>query len=204
MKPPSKLENLSGSLPTTVSATALASVLGGPVAALLPVLTSTLANSRHKQRVEAAIAEIDSKLSSIQTITESLTDAQYKLISEVVITILHTPDDEKVEYLKKVVFEAPLVDALNMHDSTVISRALNNISVGELAFLIECYGKHILFTEHSYEGFYNIDKESRDGEMAMGLIGLGLLSRSPAEGTAGDIGAYHFTSLANKLVKLLT
>jgi len=203
MKLPSNIEKSSGNLATTASATALAAMLGGPVAALLPVLTSTLANERHKKRVESAINEIERRLSKIECFEESLTDAQYKLINELVIAILNTPDDEKINYLKAAVFETPLSDALNMHDATVLSRAINSISIGELTFLLECHGTHIVFTSHKHEGFYNIDKFSLDGERALGLISLGLLSRSPAEGTASDIGAYHFTPLADKLVQLI-
>ena len=203
MKTPSKIESISGSLPASAGTTALAALFGGPVAALLPVLISTLANGRHKARVEAAIIEIESHLSKIKNFEESLTDAQYKLINEIVISIINTPDDKKVSYLKTAIYETPLQEALSMHDSTVISRVLNGISIGELIFLLECHGKNIIFGSGKNEGCYNVDKFSADGEKAIGLVSLGLLSRSAADGTASDIGAYHFTTLADKLVKLI-
>ena len=203
MESPSNIEKVAGSLTATASTTVLAAMLGGPVAALLPVLTSTLANDRHRKRVESAIDEIERRLSKIECFEKSLTDAQYKLINELIISIFNTPDDEKIEYLKTAVFETPLSAALDMHDATVLSRAINSISIGELTFLLECHGTHIVFTSNKHEGFYNVDKFSIDGERALGLISLGLLSRSPAEGTASDIGAYEFTPLSNKLVKLI-
>jgi hypothetical protein len=183
--------------------TAIAACLGGPVAALLPVLTNTLANERQRKRVEDALLEIEERLSVIEDIRESLSDAQYKLINELVISILSTADDAKIKHLKCAVFNAPLQDALNMHDATVISRVLNGISIGELTFLLECHKKKIIFHKNSMEGFYNINRFSDDGERATGLVNLGLLTRSGAEGTASDVGAYHFTPLADKLVQLI-
>lgn len=204
MKQASGLEKISGSLPVNTSVTALAAVLGGPVAALIPVLTSTLASGRHKARVEAAISEIDSRLSSIEKFHESLTDPQYQLINNIVVTILNTPNDEKIKYLKEAVYNIPLLETLDMHQATVIGRALDNISVSELIFLIECHGQKILFNDHKRDSFYNIDKFTQDGECANGLISIGLLSRSDAEGLMSDIGAYHFTPLAKKVLDMVS
>jgi hypothetical protein len=204
MKPASSLEKFTSNLPVTTGTTALAAVLGGPVAALIPVLTSTLANGRHKRRVEAAISEIDSRLSAIENFNDSLTDPQFNLINNIVVTILNTPDDQKIKHLKEAVYNTPLLEALNMHNATVLARALDSISNSELTFLIECNGQKIVFNDHQTDGFYNIDRDSHDGECANGLISLGLLVRSPAEGTMSDIGAYHFTELANKVLKVVS
>lgn len=203
LQPPSNLEKTTGNLLVTASTTFIAAVSGTAVGALLPVLTSTLASNRHSKRIEATIIDINNRLSKIENIDKSLTDAQYKLISELVLTILNTPDEEKISHLKHAVYETPLVDALTMHEATILSRALNAISIGELKLLVECHGSGIIFNSFHQEGFYNIDKFSYDGECAVGLISLGLLARSPAEGRASDIGAYNFTPLADNLVKLL-
>jgi hypothetical protein len=204
MKSPSLVEKTSGSLTVTAGATALAAVIGGPVAALLPVLTSTLANGRHQKRVELVLSDINDRLLKIERFEDNITDAQFKFISEVVISILNTPDDSKVSYLKDAVFNASLNVSLSMHHATVISRVLNSMSVSELAFLIQCHGNNLLFGKHTHDGFYNIDKFSHDGECALGLISLGLVARSSAEGDMSDIGAYHFTPLAGKVVELFT
>ncbi|MBA6303131.1 hypothetical protein [Colwellia sp. MB02u-14] len=204
MKQASGLEKISGSLPVNAGVTALAAVLAGPVAALIPVLTSTLASGRHKVRVEAAISEIDSRLSSIEKFNESLTDSQYQLINNIVVTILNTPNDEKIKYLKDAIYNTPLLETLDMHHATVLGRAFDNISVSELIFLIECHGQKILFNDHKTDGFYNIDKFTQDGECANGLISLGLLARSDAEGLMSDIGAYHFTPLAEKVLDMVS
>jgi hypothetical protein len=101
---------------------------------------------------------------------------------------------EKVSYLKTAVYETPLQHALNKHDSIVISRVLREISISELTFLLQCNG--------NLEGFSNIDKFSSDEERTIGLMNLGLLSRSAAEEKGRDVVAYYFTPLADRLVKL--
>ncbi len=90
-----------------------------------------------------------------------------------------------------------------MHDATVLSRILSQVSIGELTFLLECHGKKIIFNKNLVEGFYNVDRFSADGERATGLVSLGLLARSSAEGTVSDVGSYHFTPLSDKLVGLI-
>ena len=110
--------------------------------------------------------------------------------------------DDKVHYLKTAVYKTPLQHALNMHDSMVISRILNQISIGELTFLLESHDPKNILDSSKLEGSYNIDKFSSDGERTMGLMNLGLLSRSAAERTSSDVGAYHFTPLADRLVRL--
>lgn len=203
MKLPSKLEKVTGSLPVSAGTTALAACMGGPVAALLPLLTYTLANERQKKRVKAALLEIEDRLDKVEDLRASLSDAQYKLINEVVTSILSTTDDTKLTFLKNAVFNASVQDALAMHDATVLSRALDQISIGELAFLKECYPKRIVFHSKPVDDFYNVDRFSPDGERATGLASLGLLARGGAEGLVDDTGAYHFTSLANRLLGLI-
>ncbi len=101
---------------------------------------------------------------------------------------------EKVCYLKRAVYETPLQHALNKHDSVVISRVLHEISIEDLSFLLECTGNLVSFS--------SIDRFA-DAERTIGLMNLGLLSRSAAEGTARSVAGYHFTTLADRLVKLL-
>ena len=112
-------------------------------------------------------------------------------------TVSHDLDDlvEKVSYLKTAVYATPLQHALNKHDSVAISRVLHEISIGELAFLLACSG--------NLESLSNSDTFSSDEEQTIGLMNLGLLSRRTTKGTGKDAVAYNFTSLADRLVKLL-
>jgi len=59
MKPPSKLEKSAGSLTVQAALTAVAAAAGTPLAALLPVLATTLAAGRQKQRVVATLTEMN-------------------------------------------------------------------------------------------------------------------------------------------------
>ena len=48
---PSNLEKISGNLLSEIGMTVLATYFGTPLAALLPVLSNSLASGRHKKRV---------------------------------------------------------------------------------------------------------------------------------------------------------
>ncbi len=84
----------------------------------------------------------------------------------------------------------------------VISRVLDEISIGELTFLLERHGPGNIFDSSKLEGFNNADMFSSNGDRTIGLMNLGLLSRSAAGGNSSDAAAYHFTPLADRLVKL--
>jgi len=198
------LEKVAGSLPVTGATAIVSAVVGSPIAALLPILTSTLANGRHKKRVEAALNSIQDELASLGESLNELSDAQFKFINESVITILNSPDDNKIEYLKQGIRKSSAHDRLNLHEASLVSRALRDITVEELSFLIECQGSKIVFHENPTEGCINISKLTYDGERATGLVSLGLLTKEQGEGTWGDDGAYVFTPIALKLLETVS
>lgn len=203
MNEKSSLEKVTESTITQSSVTALAAILGGPVAALLPLLTSTLAHGRHKARVEAALIELESKLFKLGDKIETISDAQYKFINECVITMSHSPDDDKVQFLLDAAVNSSAHDRLNLHEAGLISRILRDITVEELSLLIECNGSKLIFNDTQLDGCINIDRSSIDYEKATGLIGLGLLSKGQAEGTWDDHGEYIYTNIAKKIIELL-
>ena len=82
LKPPSSLENVASN-PITQSVFAMIATTG-PLAALLPVLATTLAATRHTQRVEKALSSITETLSKQGKDIESISEGQYKLINEIV------------------------------------------------------------------------------------------------------------------------
>ena len=114
----------------------------------------------------------------------------------------HGDLDEKVCYLKTAVYKTPLQYALNKHDSMVISRVLDEITIDELSFLLERHGPENIVDSSKSEGFNNADMFTSNGERTIGLMNLGLLSRSPSGGNRSDVAAFHFTPLADRLVKL--
>lgn len=198
------LEKVTGSLPAAGAAAIVSAVVGSPIAALLPVLISTLANGRHKKRVEAALSSVQEELTSLGASLIDLSDAQFKFINESVINILHSPDDNKIEYLKQGIRQSAAHDRLNLHEASLISRALRDITVEELSFLIECQGSKMVFHQNPVEGCINVSKLTYDGERATGLVSLGLLTKEQGEGTYDDDGAYVFTSIALKLLETIS
>ena len=110
--------------------------------------------------------------------------------------------DDKVHYLKTAVYKTPLQYALNKHDSVVISRVLDEISIGELTFLLERHASKNIFDSSKLKSIKNADMSSSNRDRTIGLMNLGLLSRSAAGGNSSDVAAFHFTPLADRLVKL--
>ncbi len=203
MKKESLLEKTTGSLATSTGSALIAAVTGTPVAALLPVLTATLANGRHKARVEEALSDLNDKLTAHGEEISKISDAQYKFINESIVTILHSPDDKKIEYLKNGIVNFDSTSRMNLHNAGLISRVLRDITIEEIAFLIKYKDMKIGFHEQSDNGCINFDKRSKDGELATGLIGLGLLTKETAEGLWDDDGAHVFTSLALKVLDVI-
>jgi len=204
MSEETKLEKIAGSLPVAGATAIVSAAVGSPIAALLPVLTGALANGRHKKRVEAALDSIQEELSALGEGLNNLSDAQFKFVNESVISILHSPDDQKVEYLKKGIRNSSAHDRLTLHEASLVSRALRDITVEELSFLIECKGSKVVFHENPTEGCINVSKLTYDGERATGLISLGLLTKEQGEGTWDDDGAYVFTPIALKLLETVS
>lgn len=83
MKEKSKIESVSGSLPTTLATTGIG-VLSGGIASFLPLLTGTLAHGRHVKMIEAAIKDIEESINKQELKINELTDAQYKIIGDAI------------------------------------------------------------------------------------------------------------------------
>ena len=134
---PGKVEKVIGHPGTNVVATLVAASSSFVGAALLPLLTGTLAFSRFRKRVESAIEYLDVQLSSMQNQVNDMSDTQFQFLNEAVATILHTTDEEKFEYLTTAAVRAIGSEDLEEHETTVLSRALRDISVVEIRFLLQ-------------------------------------------------------------------
>jgi hypothetical protein len=110
--------------------------------------------------------------------------------------------DDKVHYLKTAVYITPLQYALNKHDSMVLSRVLDEITIDELSFLLERHGPGNFVDSCKSEGFNDADMFTSNGERTIGLMNLGLLSRRATGGKSNNAAAFHFTPLADRLVNL--
>jgi len=200
---PSLLEKVSGSLPTRVSVTALATIVGTPLAALLPVLSQTLASERHKVRVERALKDINQILTRQEDKLKELSDSQYKIVNEIILTILQTTEQEKIEYLKAAIKNTFKQDKHTISMATLISRILRDITLDEIMFLLrnsEC--SRIIFSGQPMNDHeLSIDVNSKEGAIVSGLISLGLMV--PGAATFDDIGRYQYSPLVRDIIDII-
>jgi len=204
LEKPSLLETISGSLPVVSTATVLATYVGTPLAALLPVLSQSLASERHKKRVEKALEEIELVLSQQEEKLKELSDSQYKLINEVILTILQTTEQEKIEFLKATIRKALNQEQVSTSTVTQISRVLRDITVDELIFLMKySHFSRIIFSGQPMNDLeLLVDVHSKEGVIVSGLISLGLMV--PGAATFDDVGRYQFSDLVRSVVEIIS
>lgn len=199
--------------PAALTLTAVAAYSGGWLAALLPVLSNTLAQGRARERVTAALRELNDRLECMAERVQELSDAQYTAMGRVLSTLLETTDEEKLRLLKAAVLNIAASDFLSGFEAQVISRIIRDISAAEVRFLAEhrviswiSFGK----SEEAgpFQTFENppplfIDKMSLAGSVVIALINLGLIVRATSEGLMSDVGAYVYSPLVEKLLRVL-
>jgi hypothetical protein len=205
LKPPTALESVSGNVVTEGVLTIVGALSGGPVGALLPVLSSTLAASRQRQRIEQALAEIDATLSEHRNLLEGLSDAQYKLLNETILALLHTTDPAKITYLRNAVRNSLSSPDVAPHDAVALSRIVRDISAEEALFLTHNfrYSRVQLWPLEpgdDSETILAVSPESKQVTVVSGLASLGLLVvTGPA---MADTDRYAFSPLVAKLLAL--
>lgn len=201
---PTKLENIAGSIPSEAALTLVGVLSGNPLAALLPVLSNSLASGRQKKRVEAALADINSVLTIHANTLRNINDAQYKLINEVILTLLHTTSEEKLVYLRRAVRNSLEVSDMQAAEAAVLSRIIRDISAEEADFLISSFSHQRLQLGNAggtAEGVLVIPIGGHEELVVSGLISLGLLiSAGP---TMDDSGLLRFSNAVAKIIALL-
>jgi len=203
---PTKVEAIAGGLPVQATLTAVAALAGRPLAALLPVLTNTLAAGRQRKRVESALADIESELLAQQEKLSRLTDAQYKFMNEVVLTLLHTTDERKIELLKRAVRNGLDLSEMPDQDSVYLSRIIRDISAQEAEFLARNFRMQRIWLNETpmpeqEASTIAVDPSTTDGQIVAGLITLGLVST--AEPTWDDSGLLKYSPMVAKLLAVL-
>jgi len=203
LEKPSILEKVSGSLVTQAGVTALAAYVGTPLAALLPVLSNSLASGRHTKRVEKALSEINEVLANQVEAIRNLSDSQYKIINEAVLTILQTTQEEKIEYLKSIITNNIKEEKVSIVFALQISRILRDISAEELTFLIQHfkYSRIVFDQEPMNDQELKVETNSDQGILVSGLISMGLVV--PGAATWDNIGRYKFSPLVAKLLGVI-
>ena len=204
MERKSTLEKLSDSLPAKITTTALAAFSGNPLAVFLPILTNTLAGSRHKERVEKAIIEIEKILKDHEEKIQYLSDAQYKIISETILTIFQTIDEAKLEYLKRAIKNSLLYSDISPHDAERISRIIRDISTAEAKFLIKSKSYEFFLVGNKTKNpkkTLRLERGSTEAKIVDGLASLGLLLIGGE--TWNELFHFRFSPIASGIIRLL-
>jgi len=198
------LESVAGSKSTAIATTLIAAFSGTPLAALLPVLTGALANDRHKKRIEKAIEEISVELERLKDKIHVMSDSQYKIVNETILTIFQTTEDEKIEYLRNVVRNVVSTKVASHHEAALISRLIRDLSAEEVSFIINngkferiSLGDSKPFDQRSLK----VSLDSNEALVVNGLISLGLLI--PAEPSGNENILLRFAPIIPKLLALL-
>lgn len=204
---PTVLERVSGSLVTEAGLTAFGAIAGGVLAPLLPILAKSLASERQRKRVEAALSELASVLERHETILRNLSDEQYKVINETVLTLLQTTQEEKLKYLRAVVENSLTEEKLLPEEASVLSRIVRDISAEEIAFLLGAFQYDgIALTElpqppeQQQDNILHVSLSSREALAVSGFLSLGLVA---AGGPTWDLTPLRFTRIVAKLIALL-
>ena len=203
---PTAIERIAGNLPVEGSLPAIAALAGGPLAALLPPLAKTLAAERQRNRVEAALVDIEATLRQHSDHLSLLTDQQYKFINEAVLALLHTTDEKKIALLKLVVRNGLKMSQMPDHDSVFLTRIVRDISAEEAYFLMQNFGKQRIWLNdtpqpQAEESTLSVGPETSDGQIVLGLITLGLVTT--AEPTWDDSGLLKYSPIVAKLLAIL-
>jgi hypothetical protein len=202
---PTGLEKVSGSTVIASVMSLISAVSGNPIAALLPVLTSSLASGRHKTRVEKALKEIDANLREHEEQLRNLNDAQYRLLNEAIVAVLQTTDEAKLNYLRRAVENSLALGDLEPHDSVMLSRIIRDISAEEVKFLLDSFQYERIALSDSDDrresNVLQVRRATDEEKLAIGLFTLGVLSTG--ESTYGDMGRWMFTPIVAKLIALL-
>lgn len=191
-----------GNTATNVAMSLLAAQVATPLAALLPVLTSALASGRHKERVEAAIHTLERDLEKHRNKLKDVSDAQYKLINEAVLTVFSTLNENKLTYLRRVVINALDENEIEPLEASLLSRVIRDISAEEIKFLFDNFSYQYIAIGGKYkrDDTLTIDENSHAALVASGLFGLGVLMRT--EQLTDTPNRYKYSPLCAKLMAL--
>lgn len=204
---PTVLERVSGSLVTEAGLTAFGAIAGGVLAPLLPVLAKSLASERQRQRVEATLSQLNGVLERHEEVLRNLSDEQYKIINETVLTLLQTTQEEKLKYLRAVVENSLTENQLLPEEASVLSRIIRDISAEEIAFLLGAFRySGVALTElpqppdEQEDNILHVSPSSREALAVSGFLSLGLVASG---GPTWDLTPLRFTRVVARLIALL-
>lgn len=206
IKSASQIETVAGSLVTESVLTAVAVSAGTPIAALLPILSKSLAAERQKTRVESALTKIDEILQRHENLLATITDQQYKFINETILALLFTTSQEKMVMLGNVIENGLHAGHIPDQEAVFLSRIVRDISADEANFLLMNFSYDRIWLNETPQGETEINTltvspTSADGHIVLGLVTLGLVV--VAEPTWDDSGLLRYSPMVAKLIALL-
>ncbi len=215
MKEKSIVESVSGSLATvaglTVTASAVGAVTSGPMACvvpLLPLLASSLAHSRQEERLNQEIEKLNSILAAHEDKIKNLSDSQYKIANEIVLTVMNTIDADKLLCLRTILSRTLTYKDIAAHESDQLSRIIRDVSASELDFLKNNFSYQTIGVSSQAGGdggnvgstdYLSISEKSKEYSYVCDLANVGVLN---AYDGFGGI-KYVFSPIAAKLLLLL-
>ena len=208
LKPPTLLESVAGSTGTQIALTAAGAAAAGPLAALLPVLATSLAYKRHNERVAAAFERLTAELSAVQEKVAGISEDQLKVVCEAVNAIYTATDAGKIEYLQRAVLNGLNMTDLRQQAAVFLARVLRGISAQEAAFVVRNFGfVWVMVTDmvggdgKDDAGTLFVRPDSEEDGIIAGLLSLGVLV--PAGATIDSIGKAKFSPFTAQLIALL-
>ena len=205
LTPMAPLERVAGHPIVEAALTYIGAAAGTPLAALLPVLSKALASERQRQRVESTLAEIAQVLARHEGAIRVLTDAQYKLLNEVILALLHTTEVEKFQYLRRAVSNTLFANELVPQDAAVLSRTVRDISAAEADFVVQnfSFDRVWLTTEQNETSgrALLVTPTSPQAVIVSGLTSLGLLLSGSSD--FASLGMLEWSPVTAKLITIL-
>lgn len=212
MKRKSLVEDIGNSKLVTAGVALLATV--HPAAALVPALLGSAANTRMQKRIEETLHHINGELHGMGARLDELSDAQYKLVCETVLTIQRTNDAEKLAYLREIALNSVLEADVDIERTYVLSRVIRDISALELKFVLNCLQYEVIGipaakagsgvedavqrADFQKYGWHVIEPGEETNNVISGLLSLGLMIDANLMSDA-----YRFTPLAKELIELV-
>lgn len=204
---PTALERFTGNTLTEAVATFVAEVATPvtPFAALLPVLTNSLAGQRQQKRIETTFLQMSLLLQTHEQELQRLSDEQYHLLIAAISTTFQTINPEKLAYLQSAIRNSLSIESLVSQESAVLARVIRDISAEEADFVIKNFSYkfiHVSDLPSDQRNVLTIPRRSRDSLIVTGLESLGILEFGV--GTMGDGNMLCFSNFTSKLIALLS
>jgi hypothetical protein len=119
---------------------------------------------------------------------------------EQILAVLQNTEGEKTQYLKNAIRAGLDADEITHTTAAQVSRALRDMTAGELQFLVKYSKRQILMigpiSGDIDQGACVIDRNSEEMIYVSGLLGLGVLI--PAGSTIDDGGRYVFAAFVRR------